>query len=195
MPSESSRSAPPASNSRCIRSTSSLSPTPPCALASPRPSSWRIAPERLRREFTRIFHTVGPADAPFIIILQDGLVKLPVVAVVGRPNVGKSTLFNRVLGQRLAIVEDWPGVTRDRNFARAEWNGRQFYLVDTGGMVEGSDEPMDRLIRDQVLTAIGEADVLVLVVDGKAGPHPLDYAVAEHLRRTAKPTLLVVNKV
>lgn len=121
--------------------------------------------------------------------------KLPVVAVVGRPNVGKSTLFNRVLGQRLAIVEDWPGVTRDRNFARAEWNGRQFYLVDTGGMVEGSDEPMDRLIREQVLTAIGEADVLVMVVDGKAGPHPLDYAVAEHLRRAAKPALLVVNKV
>jgi GTP-binding protein len=121
--------------------------------------------------------------------------KLPVVAVVGRPNVGKSTLFNRVLGQRLAIVEDWPGVTRDRNFARAEWNGRQFYLVDTGGMVENSDEPMDRLIRDQVLTAIGEADVLMLVVDGKAGPHPLDYAIAEHLRRAGKPTLLVVNKV
>ena len=121
--------------------------------------------------------------------------KLPVVAVVGRPNVGKSTFFNRVLGQRLAIVEDRPGVTRDRNFARAEWAGRHFYLVDTGGMVEGSDEPMDRLIRDQVLAAIGEADVLVLVTDGKAGPHPLDYAIAEHLRRAAKPTLLVVNKV
>ena len=121
--------------------------------------------------------------------------KLPVVAVVGRPNVGKSTFFNRVLGERIAIVEDRPGVTRDRNYSRAEWNGRQFYLVDTGGMVEGSDEPMDRLIRDQVLTAIGEADVLVLVVDGKSGPHPLDYAIAEHLRSTAKPTLLVVNKV
>ncbi|HEX6751079.1 MAG TPA: ribosome biogenesis GTPase Der [Longimicrobium sp.] len=121
--------------------------------------------------------------------------KLPVVAVVGRPNVGKSTFFNRVLGQRLAIVEDRPGVTRDRNFARADWNGRQFYLVDTGGMVEGSDEPMDRLIREQVLAAIGEADVLVLVTDGKAGPHPLDYAIAEHLRRAAKPTVLVVNKI
>ncbi|HEX8246286.1 MAG TPA: ribosome biogenesis GTPase Der [Longimicrobium sp.] len=121
--------------------------------------------------------------------------KLPVVAVVGRPNVGKSTFFNRVLGQRLAIVEDRPGVTRDRNFARAEWAGRHFFLVDTGGMVEGSDEPMDRLIRDQVLAAIGEADVLVLVTDGKAGPHPLDYAIAEHLRRAAKPTILVVNKV
>ena len=121
--------------------------------------------------------------------------KLPVVAVVGRPNVGKSTLFNRVLGQRLAIVEDRPGVTRDRNFARAEWAGRDFYLVDTGGMVEGSDEPMDRLIREQVLVAIGEADVLVLVVDGKAGPHPLDYAIAEYLRKTQKPALLAVNKV
>ena len=121
--------------------------------------------------------------------------KLPVVAVVGRPNVGKSTFFNRVLGERVAIVEDRPGVTRDRNFARTEWNARQFYLVDTGGMVEGSDEPMDRLIRDQVLTAIGEADVLVMIVDGKAGPHPLDYAIAEHLRRTAKPAVLLVNKV
>ena len=121
--------------------------------------------------------------------------KLPVVAVVGRPNVGKSTLFNRVLGERLAIVEDRPGVTRDRNFARAEWAGRNFFLVDTGGMVEGSDLPMDRLIRDQVLTAIAEADVLVMVVDGKAGAHPLDYAVAEHLRRTQKPAVLVVNKI
>jgi GTP-binding protein len=122
-------------------------------------------------------------------------VKLPVVAVVGRPNVGKSTFFNRVLGERIAIVEDRPGVTRDRNYSRAEWNGRQFYLVDTGGMVEGSDEPMDRLIRDQVLTAIGEADVLVQMVDGKSGPHPLDYAISEHLRRTSKPAVLLVNKL
>jgi GTP-binding protein len=121
--------------------------------------------------------------------------KLPVVAVVGRPNVGKSTFFNRILGQRIAIVEDYPGVTRDRNFARTEWNGRPFYLVDTGGMVENSDEPMDRLIRQQVLTAIDEADVVVQLVDGKAGPHPLDYEVAEYLRRTQRPALLVVNKV
>ncbi|HYW09312.1 MAG TPA: ribosome biogenesis GTPase Der [Longimicrobium sp.] len=121
--------------------------------------------------------------------------KLPVVAVVGRPNVGKSTFFNRVIGERVAIVEDRPGVTRDRNFYRTEWNGRQFYLVDTGGMVEGSDEPMDRLIREQVLTAIAEADVLVQIVDVKAGPHPLDYAIAQHLRRTSKPAILLVNKV
>ncbi len=121
--------------------------------------------------------------------------KLPVVAVVGRPNVGKSTFFNRVLGQRLAIVEDRPGVTRDRNFARADWNGREFFIVDTGGMVEGSNEPMDRLIRQQVVTAIEEADVVVQMVDGRAGPHPLDYSVAEFLRRTERPVVLLVNKV
>jgi len=122
-------------------------------------------------------------------------VKLPVVAVVGRPNVGKSTFFNRVLGERLAIVEDRPGVTRDRHFARADWAGRQFYLVDTGGMVEGSSEPMDQLIRRQVITAIEEADVVVFMVDGREGPHPLDYSVAEFLRRSRKPTLVLVNKM
>jgi GTP-binding protein len=122
-------------------------------------------------------------------------VKLPVVAVVGRPNVGKSTFFNRALGKRLAIVEDRPGVTRDRHFARADWNGRQFYLVDTGGMVEDSAEPMDQLIRTQVVTAIEEADVVVLMVDGRAGPHPLDHAVAGRLRRANRPVLLLVNKV
>jgi GTP-binding protein len=117
------------------------------------------------------------------------------VAVVGRPNVGKSAFFNRVLGHRIAIVEDRPGVTRDRNFARTEWNGRQFYIVDTGGMVEGSDDEMDRLIRKQVVAAIDEADVVVQMVDGKAGPHPLDYQIADHLRRTERPTVLVVNKI
>lgn len=121
--------------------------------------------------------------------------KLPVVAVVGRPNVGKSTFFNRVLGERLAIVEDQPGVTRDRHFARADWAGRTFYIVDTGGMVEGSDEPMDQLIREQVLAAIEEADVVVQIVDGKEGPNPLDYAIAERLRRSQRPTVLLVNKV
>jgi GTP-binding protein len=122
-------------------------------------------------------------------------VKLPVVAVVGRPNVGKSTFFNRVIGARLAIVEDQPGVTRDRHFARADWNGRQFYIVDTGGMVEGSDEPMDQLIRQQVVIAIDEADVVVLMVDSREGPNPLDYAVAERLRRSQRPVVLLVNKM
>ena len=120
---------------------------------------------------------------------------LPVVAVVGRPNVGKSTFFNRVLGRRLAIVDDRPGVTRDRNFAKADWAGRPFILVDTGGILEASDEPMDRLVREQALRAVEEADVLLLVVDGKAGIHPLDGRLADLLRKTEKPVLVVVNKV
>ncbi len=121
--------------------------------------------------------------------------RLPVVAVVGRPNVGKSTFFNRVVGRRVAIVDDRPGVTRDRNFARAEWSGRSFFVVDTGGVVEGSDEPLDRAIRQQALTAVTEADVIVFLVDGKEGVHPLDEKLGEVLRKASKPVLLVVNKL
>ncbi len=121
--------------------------------------------------------------------------RLPVVAVIGRPNVGKSTFFNRVLGHRAAIVDDRPGVTRDRNFAKAEWAGREFFVVDTGGIVEGSDEPMDRLVRDQVLTAVEEADLLLFLVDGKDGVHPLDQRLSEFLRESGRPMILVVNKV
>lgn len=117
------------------------------------------------------------------------------MAVVGRPNVGKSTFFNRVLGRRLAIVEDVPGVTRDRNFARAEWAGRSFYIVDTGGLDVDADEPMAAAIRRQVTAAIEEADVVVFLVDGKTGPHPLDHRVAEMLRKTHVPVVLAVNKM
>jgi GTPase len=120
---------------------------------------------------------------------------LPVVAVVGRPNVGKSTLFNRVLGERRAIVEDTPGVTRDRNFARAEWNGRSFYLVDTGGLEPNSEEPMPVAIRSQVEAALAEADVIVFVVDGRTGPHADDVGIAAMLRRTNRPVVLAVNKL
>jgi GTP-binding protein len=121
--------------------------------------------------------------------------RLPVVAVVGRPNVGKSTLFNRVLGRRVAIVDDRPGVTRDRNFGRAEWTAHPFFLVDTGGVIEGSDEPLDRAVRDQALAAVSEADLILLLVDGKSGVHPLDEKLAEVLHRSGKPILLVVNKL
>jgi len=121
--------------------------------------------------------------------------KIPIVAVVGRPNVGKSTLFNRFLGRRLAIVDDAPGVTRDRNFARADWAGRHFFVVDTGGVIEDSDEPLDRAVRDQALAAVDEADVILFVVDGKAGIHPLDEKLAEPLRKSSRPVLLVVNKL
>ncbi|HUF77018.1 MAG TPA: ribosome biogenesis GTPase Der [Longimicrobiales bacterium] len=121
--------------------------------------------------------------------------RLPVVAVVGRPNVGKSTLFNRVIGRRLAIVDDRPGVTRDRNFARADWAGRPFSIVDTGGVLEGSDQPLDRAVRAQALAAVDQADVILFVVDGKEGIHPLDEIVGQLLRRSGKPVLLVVNKL
>jgi GTPase len=120
---------------------------------------------------------------------------LPVVAVVGRPNVGKSTFFNRVLGERRAIVEDTPGVTRDRNFARAEWNRRTFYLVDTGGLEPDSEEEMPVAIRQQVEAALAEADVIVLLVDGRSGPHADDVQIAHMLRRTNLPVVLAVNKL
>jgi GTP-binding protein len=117
------------------------------------------------------------------------------VAVVGRPNVGKSTLFNRVVGRRQAIVEDTPGVTRDRNFARADWAGREFYIVDTGGLEPEVDEPMAVAIRRQVEAALQEAQVIAFVVDGKTGVHPLDQKIAGMLRKTEVPVVLLVNKV
>ncbi|MEM7417542.1 MAG: ribosome biogenesis GTPase Der [Gemmatimonadota bacterium] len=120
---------------------------------------------------------------------------VPVVAVVGRPNVGKSTFFNRIIGKRVAIVDDQPGVTRDRNFARADWAGRDFFIVDTGGVIEGSDEGMDVAIREQAMHAVHEADVILFLVDGKAGVQPLDERLAEVLRKTSTPVILVVNKV
>jgi GTP-binding protein len=121
--------------------------------------------------------------------------RLPVVAVVGRPNVGKSTFFNRVIGSRVAIVDDRPGVTRDRNFARAHWAGRDFFLVDTGGVIEGSDETLDVAIREQALIAVDQADVILFLVDGKTGVHPLDERLAELLHKANRPILLVANKV
>ncbi|HVZ77692.1 MAG TPA: ribosome biogenesis GTPase Der [Gemmatimonadaceae bacterium] len=120
---------------------------------------------------------------------------MPVVALVGRPNVGKSRLFNRIVGKDTAIVSDEAGTTRDRHFAEAEWAGRSFYLVDTGGLAEDSRLPMDREIRRQIEVAIGEADLLLFIVDARAGLHPSDARVAELLRHSGKPWLLVVNKV
>ena len=120
---------------------------------------------------------------------------IPVVAIVGRPNVGKSALFNRLVGGDAAIVSEEAGTTRDRHFARAEWNGRAFWLVDTGGLTDDPSVPIDVEIRRQVLQAVDEADLLLLVVDAQAGLHPQDARVVELLRSTGKPWLLVANKV
>ncbi|MBA3580336.1 MAG: ribosome biogenesis GTPase Der [Gemmatimonadaceae bacterium] len=120
---------------------------------------------------------------------------IPVVAIVGRPNVGKSALFNRIIGENSAIVSDEAGTTRDRHFGRADWNGRQFWLVDTGGLADDPRMPMDVEIRRQVDEAISEADLMLLVVDAKQGLHPSDRRVVDLVRDSQKPWVLVANKV
>jgi GTP-binding protein len=119
----------------------------------------------------------------------------PTVAIVGRPNVGKSTLFNRILGGRPAIVSERPGTTRDRHFGDAEWQGRRFWVVDTGGLLPESGDSMDRAIRRQVEFALDESDVVVFVVDGREGLNPVDRAIADRLRKAGRPVLLAVNKL
>ncbi|RYF84777.1 MAG: ribosome biogenesis GTPase Der, partial [Chitinophagaceae bacterium] len=117
------------------------------------------------------------------------------VAIVGRPNVGKSTIFNRLLEQRKAIVEDIPGVTRDRQYGIADWNGKNFYVIDTGGFVPESEDVFEREIRKQVRIAMDEASVILFVVDAATGMTDFDDAMADVLRRSTKPVFLVVNKV
>jgi GTP-binding protein len=117
------------------------------------------------------------------------------VAIVGRPNVGKSTFFNRLLEQRKAIVDDISGVTRDRQYGVAEWTGKSFNVVDTGGFVPKSDDVFEKEIKKQVLIAIEEADALIFLVDTTTGITDLDQSMAELLRKTAKPVFLTVNKV
>lgn len=117
------------------------------------------------------------------------------VAIVGRPNVGKSTFFNRLLEQRKAIVDDISGVTRDRQYGVAEWNGKSFNVIDTGGFVPQSEDIFEKEIRKQVMIAVEEADALVFMVDAATGVTDLDEAMADVLRRTSKPVFLSVNKV
>lgn len=117
------------------------------------------------------------------------------VAIVGRPNVGKSTLFNRLLEQRKAIVEDTPGVTRDRQYGIVDWNGKNFYVIDTGGFVPDSEDIFEREIRKQVKVAVEEASVILFMTDVATGITDLDESMADILRRTTKPVFLVVNKV
>src|SRR6202165_1758478 len=117
----------------------------------------------------------------------------PMVAIVGRPNVGKSTLFNRLVGQRVAIVEDEPGTTRDRLYATVEWRGREFTLVDTGGLDDGTSE-VEAGVRRQAEAAIDEADVVMFVVDAASGILPVEHAVAARLRGTREPVVMAASK-
>jgi len=116
------------------------------------------------------------------------------VAIVGRPNVGKSTLFNRVLGRREALVHDVAGVTRDRHYGQTSWNNRRFYVVDTGGLIPRAEEGIDALVRESALIGIDEADLLIVVVDTRTGPTELDHELARLIQRRNKPAILVANK-
>ena len=121
--------------------------------------------------------------------------KLPLIAIVGRPNVGKSTLFNRLIGKREAIVDDTSGVTRDRNYGEGDWNGKRFRLIDTGGYVPDSADLFEVAIREQVEVAIAEADSIIFLVDVKNGVNPIDKVIVGMLRQSNKKYFLVVNKV
>jgi GTPase len=123
------------------------------------------------------------------------MIPLPRIALVGRPNVGKSTLFNRICGRRQAITDGRPGSTRDRNYAQVEWQGRPFEVIDTGGLLLGTDDPLLGPATHQAELAIAEADVVLLVVDARDGLLPDDQAIAQRLRRDGKQVHLVVNKV
>ncbi len=121
--------------------------------------------------------------------------KIPLVVIVGRPNVGKSTLFNRFVGKREAIVDNISGVTRDRNYGEVEWNGKLFKLIDTGGYVPNSSDLIETAIREQVEIAITEAELILLVVDVRSGINPMDIEITNILRNSNKKFLLLVNKV
>ncbi|HUP00101.1 MAG TPA: ribosome biogenesis GTPase Der [Gemmatimonadota bacterium] len=126
--------------------------------------------------------------------MSEAVASLPIVGIIGRPNVGKSTLFNRIIGAQQAIVDDEPGVTRDRHAAVAEWGGRRFTLVDTGGLVPESEEALEKQVNAQIRAAVEEADLCLLVVDGRAGITATDRDVAVMLRESGREAILVVNK-
>ena len=132
------------------------------------------------------------ANSPF---MRNRSHPLPVVAIVGRPNVGKSTLFNRLVGERRAIVDNLPGVTRDRNYAEAQWDGRKYLLVDTGGIESATEGQLEENVQAQSRLAVAEADVVIFLFDGKTGLNPLDREAVDLLRRANKPVLFAVNKL
>jgi len=118
----------------------------------------------------------------------------PLVAIVGRPNVGKSTLFNRIVGKRIAIVEDTPGITRDRIYAEADWNGLEFVVIDTGGLLLNERDPLRAEVAVQAQVALEEADAVLFMVDAESGVNPADEEIADRLRGASKPVFVVANK-
>src|SRR5437588_1740664 len=146
------------------------------------------------------FSTIRPSGIE-TLLWRRSVMALPLVAIVGRPNVGKSSLFNRVLGQRRAIVDPMAGLTRDRLYAEADWRGRNFTIVDTAGLVLGKERDevpalreLRRRMEEQTAVAIEEADVILLVVDVREGVTPIDSDIAELLRRARTPVVLAANK-
>ena len=161
------------------------------------PANVRVASGRSHIAYSRFpsnwlppYGKIEPAPAPTIIMTN----KLPSVVIVGRPNVGKSTLFNRLTGTRRSIVTDEPGITRDRIYGRSTWSGKPFEVVDTGGMILEENAEIPREIVRQAEVAIADATELVLVVDARAGLNPLDEELARRLKRTGKPLLIAANK-
>ena len=120
---------------------------------------------------------------------------MAIIAIVGRPNVGKSSIFNRMVGRRAAIVDDQPGVTRDRIYGEAEWAGRKFYVVDTGGIMSEVDHPFIDLIAKQVDLALDESSAVIFVIDGRQGITPMDQDIAIKLRKGGKPVIVAMNKL
>ena len=118
-----------------------------------------------------------------------------IIAIVGRPNVGKSTLFNRIVKQREAIVDSVSGVTRDRNYGKGDWNGKEFTVIDTGGYLKLGDDVFQKEIDKQVIIAIEESDVILFIVDVKDGLNGMDETIAKLLHKTSKPVFILVNKV
>ena len=130
-----------------------------------------------------------------ILFLQQTKIMAGIVAIVGRPNVGKSTFFNRMIQKRDAIVDSQSGVTRDRHYGKSDWNGREFTLIDTGGYLENSDDIFQKEIDKQVSLAIEEADAILFIVDVIDGVTGMDQIIAKLLRRSRKPVYLTINKV
>ena len=120
---------------------------------------------------------------------------MAIIAIIGRPNVGKSSIFNRMVGRRTAIVDDQPGVTRDRIYGETEWASRRFYVVDTGGIMSEVDHPFMDLIAKQVDLALDESSAVIFVLDGRQGITPMDKDIALKLRKGGKPVIIAMNKL